>query len=189
LTQSPTVRYLLEPAQSRFTVQAFATGWLSSLGHSPTFSIREFAGELRFNPEAAADSALSLTVRSNSLSLVDSVSAKDREQIEAQMRTEVLETASYPDIVFQSTEMAFDKVADNWYRLRLQGELRLHGVQKPLSLDVQLKMAEAEARLSGQCGLLLSAYRIKQVSALAGMIKLKDELKFAFDIAGRKQDA
>ncbi len=44
-----TARYRLDPGQSRFTVQAFATGLLSFLGHSPTFAVRDFAGAVRFD--------------------------------------------------------------------------------------------------------------------------------------------
>jgi hypothetical protein len=35
------VHYRLNPGESRFTVQAFASGLLSFLGHSPTFAIRD----------------------------------------------------------------------------------------------------------------------------------------------------
>jgi polyisoprenoid-binding protein YceI len=161
---------------------------LSGLGHSPTFAIREFTGELRFTPETLAEASFHLTVRADSLTVIDSVSPKDRAEIEGQMRREVLETAVYPEIDFQSTEIAADKVADNWYRLRLKGELRLHGVKGAQPVDAQLRILEDQVRLSGQCTLLLSAYRIKRVSALGGLIKLKDELKFDFDLAGRKLD-
>jgi hypothetical protein len=54
------VRYTLDPASSRFTVQAFATGLLSALGHSPTFAVREFTGEWRFTPETFADASFHL---------------------------------------------------------------------------------------------------------------------------------
>jgi polyisoprenoid-binding protein YceI len=182
------VRYTLDPSSSRFTVQAFATGILSGLGHSPTFAIREFTGELRFTPETFADASFHLTVRADSLTVTDSVSAKDRDEIEGRMGREVLETAVYPEIDFQGAEITADKVADNWYRLRLKGELRLHGVKKALPVDAQLRILEDQVRLSGQCALLLSAYRIKPVSALGGLIKLKDELKFDFDLAGRNRD-
>jgi polyisoprenoid-binding protein YceI len=183
------VRYLFDPAQSRFTVQAFATGWLSGFGHSPTFAIRNFTGELRFTPEARAENCLSLTVQANSLSLTDRVGDRDRSDIEGQMRTDVLEVAAFPQVVFESKQIAADRVADKWYRLRIQGELQLHGVSKPLPLEAQLRMNGGEMHLSGQCSLAMSAFRIKAVSALAGMIKLKDELKFDFDILGRKQTA
>jgi polyisoprenoid-binding protein YceI len=183
------VRYTLDPASSRFTVQALACGMLSGLGHSPTFAIREFTGELRFTPATFADASFHLTVRADSLTLTDSVSPKDRAEIEGQMRLGVLETAVYPEIDFQGAEITSDKVADNWYRLRLKGELRLHGVKRSQPVDAQLRIFEDQVRLSGQCTLLLSAYRIKPVSALGGLIKLKDELKLDFELVGRKEAA
>src|SRR5262249_86255 len=126
-------------------------------------------------------------IPARSLKLTDAVSAKDREEIEGRMQQEVLETATYPEIVFQSTEVKADKVTDDWYRLGITGELRLHGVKKPFRVDAQVRLSDDEARLSGQGTLSQSAYRIKEVSALGGMIKLKDELKLDFDLLGRKQ--
>jgi polyisoprenoid-binding protein YceI len=182
------VRYTLDLASSRFTVQAFAGGMLSGLGHSPTFAIRAFTGELRFTPETFADASFHLTVRADSLTVTDSVSPKDRADIEGRMRLEVLETAVYPEIDYHAAEITADRVADNWYRLRLKGELRLHGVKRAQPVDAQVRILEDQVRLSGQCALLLSAYRIKPVSALGGLIKLKDELKLDFDLAGEKLD-
>jgi polyisoprenoid-binding protein YceI len=182
------VRYTLDPASSRFTVQAFASGLLSGLGHSPTFAVREFTGELSFTPETVADASFHLTARADSLTLSDSVSPKDREDIEGRMRREVLETAFYPEIDFQSARVTADRVADNWYRLRLEGEVRLHGVKRAQTMDAQLRILEDQVRLSGQCSLLLSAYRIRPVTALGGLIKLKDELKFDFELVGRKKE-
>jgi polyisoprenoid-binding protein YceI len=180
-------RYLLDPAPSRFTVQAFAGGFLSGLAHSPTFAIREFTGVLNWTPEAGVPASLQLGVKADSLQLTDAVKPSDREEIESRMRREVLETATFPEIVCTATDITTDKVADNWYRLRLSGELQLHGVRNLQRVDAQLRLLGDEARLSGQCTLLLSAYRIKPVTALGGMIKLKDELKFQFDLAARKQ--
>src|ERR1700757_2837485 len=104
------VRYTLDPSRSRFTVQAFATGILSGFAHSPTFAIRGFTGEMDFVPNAPAESSLTVTVRADSLTVTDSVSPQDRDDIESRMRQEVLETASYPEIVFQSTKITADQV-------------------------------------------------------------------------------
>jgi polyisoprenoid-binding protein YceI len=182
------MRYLLDASQSRFTVQALVQGTLSALGHSPTFAIRAFTGEIRLAPEAIADTAILLTIQADSLALADSVSAKDRDEIESRMRQEVLESAAHPQIVFQSTEITPSKIAEGWYRLGIAGKLSLHGVTNPHRLDAQLRVMDDEIRLSGDCTLSQPAYRIKRVSALGGMITLKDELKIAFDLAGRKQD-
>jgi polyisoprenoid-binding protein YceI len=182
------MRYVLDPAQSRFSVQAFSQGLLSILGHSPTFAVRDFTGELDFDPEAPAAASLRLSVRADSLSLTDPVSAKDRQDIETRMRQEVLETARYPEIAFQSTGITADRIADGWYRLRVAGDLSLHGLKRPHEVDAQLRLSDDQARLSGKGTLSMSAYRIKPVSALGGLIKLKDEVKVDFDLAARKSD-
>ncbi len=181
------MRYLLDPSQSRFTVQAFVRGAFSALGHSPTFAIGGFSGEIRLQSDPSAGAVIRLDAPADGLSLADSVSAKDREEIETRMRNEVLEAAAYPEIVFQSTEITATKIAEAWYRLTIAGKLSLHGVTKSERIDAQLRLMEDEVRLSGDCMVLQSAYRIKPVSALGGMISLKDELKFTFDLVARNQ--
>jgi polyisoprenoid-binding protein YceI len=180
------VRYALQASPSRFTVQAFARGALSALGHSPTFAIRSFTGEVSFTGDLQPGSAISLTIRADSLVLTDAVSANDREEIERRMRQEVLETASYPEIVFRSTDISAGTIADAWYRLVIAGTLSLHGTTKAHRLDAQFRLMGDEARLSGEGTLRQSDFRIKRVSALAGMIQLQDELKFSFDLVGSK---
>jgi polyisoprenoid-binding protein YceI len=180
------MRYLLEASPSRFTVQAFARGALSALGHSPTFAIRSFTGEVSFAVETGAAASINLTIQADSLALTDSVTSKDREEIEIRMRQEVLDTAAYPEIVFRSTEISADKIAEAWYRLGIRGKLSLHGVSNLHQVDAQFRLREQEVRLSGEGTLLQSAYRIKPVTALAGMIRLQDPLKLFFDLVGRK---
>jgi polyisoprenoid-binding protein YceI len=183
------MRFLLDASQSRFTVQAFVRGALSAMGHSPTFAVRGFTGEIQLANEAMSDSEIRLSIQADSLDLTDSVSAKDRDEIESRMRKEVLDTLAYPEIIFQSTAITSSKITENWYRLGITGKLSLHGVTNSQQLDAQLRVTEDEVHLSGECTLLQPAFRIKPVTALGGMISLKDELKVAFDLAGRNQEA
>jgi polyisoprenoid-binding protein YceI len=162
---------------------------LSSMAHSPTFAVRDFTGELRFDPEAPRDGTFDMTVKAESLSLTDHLSAHDRAEIEGRMREEVLNTAAYPEIVFHAAVVNTDKVAEAWYRLQLAGELHLHGVKKTQQLEAQLRLSESDARLSGRCTVSQSAYRIKLVSALGGLIKVKDEVKFDFEMVCKKPEA
>jgi polyisoprenoid-binding protein YceI len=179
------MRYLLDASQSRFTVQAFARGALAALGHSPTFAVRAFTGEMRFADESMSDAAIQMTVQADSLALVDSVSANDREEIERKMRQEVLETSAYPQIGFQSTDIRATKIADGRLRLAIAGKLSLHGMTKSHQLEAQLRVMETGISLSGDCALSQPVYGIKPVSALGGLIRLKDELKIAFELVGR----
>jgi polyisoprenoid-binding protein YceI len=182
-----TVCYQLDPGQSRFTVQAFAGGLLSAMAHNPVIAIRDFTGKMCFTPATPEDASLQMTVKAGSLEVAGNVNPKDSREIEDTMRKEVLEVAAYPEIHFRSTAIVADKVTDNWYRLRIEGRLSLHGVTNGQHVEGQLRLLDDEIRLSGEFTLLLSAYKIKRVSALGGMITLKDALKFSFDLVGRKE--
>ncbi|MGA2585026.1 MAG: YceI family protein [Tepidisphaeraceae bacterium] len=182
-------RYPLDSQRSRFTVQAFATGMLAGFAHNPKFVIRQFGGEMRLDPEIPAESSFEMTVQAASLELIDNVKEKDREEIQDQVMNEVLEVSKYPEITFASTGITLTKIANDWFRAQLRGDMRLHGVTKTQSIDVQLRRAERDLRLTGDFTLMLPDYRIKRVTALGGMIKLKDDLKFQFDLVGQETNS
>jgi polyisoprenoid-binding protein YceI len=179
-------RYRLDPGHSRFTVQAFAAGLLSFLGHSPTFAVRDFAGEVQFDPGTESGASLQMTVKTDSLELVDDVRPSDRRDIEGRMRLEVLDTAAYPEVQFESDAVSVIKRSADQYQLRIRGHLALHGVTAPHEVDAQLTLYEDGIRLSGESPLRLSDHRISPVTAVGGTIKLKDQLRVAFDLVGWK---
>jgi hypothetical protein len=66
-------RYRMDPDRSHFLVQAFAGVLLSFMGHSPTFAVRAFEGELRWEPGTSEGNSLEVIVRADSLELTDKV--------------------------------------------------------------------------------------------------------------------
>jgi polyisoprenoid-binding protein YceI len=178
-----TTRYRLDPGLSRFTVQAFATGMLSFFAHSPTFNVRQFTGVLAFEDDTIKSMRIDMTITADSLELADQVKPSEREEIEGRMRREVLETATYPEIVLRAAVASAENIAPGRHRLRLAGNLALHGVTRPLQVGAELVVCDDGIRLRGETPLRLSDYRIRPVTALAGAIKLKDELKVSFDLA------
>jgi polyisoprenoid-binding protein YceI len=176
-------RYRLGPELSQFTVQAFASGMLSFLGHSPTFAVRGFTGVVSFEGDTVNAMRLELTVRADSLELLDNVRPADRREIEGTMRGEVLETVAFPEIRFVSAEVSGEAVARGHYRARVAGQLALRGVTRPHAVNLEVLLFADGARLRGESGLRLSDYRIRPVTALGGTIRLKDELKVAFSLA------
>jgi len=181
------MRYRLDPRSSRFTVQAFASGLLSAFAHDPVIAIRDFHGELVLPGQGVAGGSLILTVHAASLEVSDSIRQKDRLEIDRVMRDEVLEIARYPDIRFQTTQITADSVADNWYRAKLKGDLQMHGVTRPVEIEAQVTLMEDSVRLGGGFSIGQTDFRIKRKSAAGGMIVAKDELKFTFDIVGKKE--
>jgi polyisoprenoid-binding protein YceI len=177
--------YKLDPGGSRFEAQAFATGALSFLGHSPTFSVGTFQGDLVL--EEGEFKAINLNVDAGSLRLEDRVKESDREEIERRMRDDVLETTAFPEIAFQANAIAVDEVAPGRYRLRIVGRMSLHGVTRPHRIEADLLMSEG-FRLRGNTTLRMHDYGIKPVTALGGTIRLKDEVSLSFDFAGKKEE-
>jgi polyisoprenoid-binding protein YceI len=182
------VRYRLLADESRFTVQAFAEGLFSAFGHDPVIAIRDFTGEVKFTPGTLSDASVQMKIMADSLAVSDEVKEKDRAEIERMMREDVLETAEYPEIVFQSTNISASRLAEGRYRARVIGTLTLHGVtQSNLWIHAEVTMSGERLRAQGEFPLKQTDYGIKPVSVAGGTMKVKNELKFSFDIVAEKQ--
>lgn len=182
------VHYAIDKSSSRFTVRAFAVGMLSSLGHSPTFAIRDFEGEINFTPENLGAASLQLKVRADSLEVMDDIKSSDRREMESTMNQRVLETAKFPEITFSSGSVSVTQLGEGRYQANLNGSLTLHGQSRPLMIPTQVTVMGDMLRASGEFPLLQSDFGIAPVSVAGGTLRLKDQIKFSFDIVARKQD-
>lgn len=179
--------YRLDAGRSQFTVQAFAEGLLSSFGHDPVIAIRDFEGEVEFVPGTLAGARVRLSIKADSLAATESVKEKDRHEIESQMREQALEVSKYPLIVFESTSVTASRIREGRYRARVIGNLTLHGVAQPnLWIQAEVTFDGEDLRAQGEFAIRQTDYRIKPVSAVGGMLKVKNELKFKFDIVAGK---
>lgn len=185
--EGTTVHYIIETKGSTFTVKAFATGILSALGHNPTIALPDFEGEIFLNPEAVEQSSLRMVIHSASLTVTGDISEKDREEINRRMHEEVLESDSYPDVVYECSRGSASKTGEGQYWVALNGELTLHGVKRSQPVSARVSVNGAMLRATGEFSVRQSDYEIRPVSAMGGAVKLKDELKLSFDISARKQ--
>jgi polyisoprenoid-binding protein YceI len=176
------VRYIIIAAQSRLTVRAVAKGLLSAFGHSPTLTVGKVSGEVEFDAVNFHAASLRLIIPADSFAVLDNISEKDRREIERKTREEVLEVAVYPEIVYQSVNVTIQRTREDNYRMRVSGELSLHGIKRVETIDAGVLETEDCLRARGETTLRQSDYRIAPVTALGGAIKLKDELEIAFDI-------
>jgi polyisoprenoid-binding protein YceI len=179
-------RYIINPTVSRFTVKVFATGLLSAFGHSPTIAIRDMQGEVNFNSALIEQSSLHFVVRAESLSVMDNVNDKDRREMESEMRERVLEVGKYPQIVYEAPRVMVKSRVDGQGEVSLLGQLTLHGVTRSQTVAAKIAVTGDMLRAFGEFSLRQSDYNIKPVSAVGGGLKVKDELRFSFDIVTRK---
>ncbi len=185
---SSAVRYKLNAAQSKFTVQAFATGLLAGFGHNPTVAISDFSGEAQLVPESLTGASLQLLIYVNSLILLDEVKEKDRQEIERTMLNDVLEAQRYPEIIFQSKEITLTRIIAGRYKAKIIGDVTMHGITRnSIWIMAQIKLNGDDLRAQGDFALRQTDFGIKLVSVAAGALKLKDEVKFSFDLVGHKE--
>ena len=187
-TETPADRYVMDSRASRFTVQAFATGMLARMGHNPTIGIRDFSGEMKFDPDKLQAGGFHLVIKTASLSVQDDINDKDRREIERLMSQEVLETSKFPEVVYDASNITITKMADALYSAAVSGNLTMHGVTNSQTIPVRVALFGSMLRASGDFSLEQTDYNIKLVSVAGGALKLKDELKFSFEIVARKQE-
>ena len=185
--ETPTDLYIIDGKASRFTVQAFATGLLARMGHNPTIGIRDFSGEMKFNPDKLEAGSFRLLIKTASLSVQDDITSKDLREMERLMNEEVLETAKFPEILYEAPSISVTKMTDTLCSATLNGKLTLHGVTRNQPIAVRVALLGSMLRASGDFSLDQTDYDIKLVSVAGGTLKLKDELKFSFEMVARRQ--
>jgi polyisoprenoid-binding protein YceI len=187
-TQGAVARYTIDKRASRFTVKAFAGGMLSAFGHNPVMAIRDLDGEVSLAPDAPGQSSLTMRIRAGSLEVTGDIGSKDRREMEGMMNDDVLEVSKYPEILYESPGGAATQIGEGRYRIDMNGSLTLHGVKRGQPVSAQVTINGGMLRASGEFSLLQTDYGIKPVNAMGGTLKVKDELKFTFDIVARHKE-
>jgi polyisoprenoid-binding protein YceI len=185
--QNESVHYVIDARASQFTVQAFASGLISAVAHSPKIAIRDWSGDVDFVPETLREARLKVAVKTASLEVLDELRDGDRREIHRVMNNEVLETARFPQAVFQSSNVAVERLKETLHRVNVTGGLELHGVTNNHSFFAQLAFGVDSLRAYGEFTLLQTDYGMHIASIAGGTLKLQDELKFTFYVVARKK--
>lgn len=169
------------------TVRAFASGLLAAFGHNPVIAVRDFSGEAQLEEGALDRATLRFTVGAASLRIENDISDKDRREMQRVMNTEVIEAQKFPEITYECSSVSVNNSGDGKFMVVLNGQLSLHGVRRPEPIRASVLVLGNMLRASGEFTLRQSDYQIKPATAVAGGLKLKDELTVIFDVVSRKQ--
>jgi polyisoprenoid-binding protein YceI len=161
----------IDTAKSILTVHVSKAGVLSAFGHD-----HEISAPIARGTVDVAGHKVELHVSAPGMRVRDpKVSDKDRAEIQTTMLgPEVLDAGKHTEISFQSTG-AEAAGAGAW---RVSGNLTLHGQTRPVSMEVH----EKENHYIGSCLLKITDFGIKPVKAAGGAVRVKDEVRIAFDV-------
>lgn len=165
----------IDTQRSTITIHVGKSGLLSAAAHDHTINapissgviLESGAPHIEFRVETAK-----MTVKPD-----PKIDAKDQATIQTHMEEMTLETKKFPEIAFRSTRI--EKIGDAQWRV--DGDLALHGVTKPVSLTVK----QAGDSWTTRTVLKQTDFGINPISIGGGMIKVKNEVQIDFQIFAR----
>ena len=180
-----THRYRLDSGQSRFIAHALAGGLFWFKGHDHLVAVREFTGEAQLTPGAITPASLQITAKAASMVETSSVFTDPQKAIiNGELRDIVLEPAKYPDILFHSTEVTGKTNAAGEYEVKIKGFLNLHGVTRQITIPATVTTTGSDLRAKGEFSIDRSQFGVKATSAFHGLVRVRNTVKFEFDIVG-----
>jgi polyisoprenoid-binding protein YceI len=176
--------YSIAPAKSKMEVHVYKDGFFKALGHDHLIAARAMSGQVQFDAQNIENSKVSLKVEAKSLTVIDpGESQKDRQDVQATMLSErVLDVAQFPEIVFSSAGVSSVKKTATAWELTLSGSLKLHGVEKKVSIPLRLHAEIHQLEAQGEVSLRQTEYGITPVKVAGGAVKVKDKLTVSFTI-------
>ena len=179
-------RYRIDPAKSTFMVHANRTGLLWFRGHSHRIAVRDFSGEAALTPDVVNPASLQMSVRSASLEETDPVFTQEQKNIiNKELKEIVLEPDKFPEITFQSTGVT-GGLKNGKIEILIAGNLNLHGVTKPIEIPASVTLEGNNLRAVGEFDIDRDDFGVKATSAFHGIIRVKNNIKFVFDIIAEK---
>jgi polyisoprenoid-binding protein YceI len=182
-----TVTFNLDPSQSKFMAHANRSGLLWFKGHSHHLAASDFSGQVELTPDTITPASLRLVVKAASLHETGAVFTEPQKQIiNKELKEIVLHPDQYPDITFQSTGVTVKSSGAGRYEVKINGNLTLHGVTKPVMIPAVVTLNGNDLRAVGEFSIDRGDFNVKATSAFHGMVRVDDDIKFEFDIVGHR---
>ena len=186
LRSQAVVRYRIDPARSSFVAHANRTGLAWFKGHSHRIAARDFSGEASLTPDVINPASLQMTVQAASLEETDPVfTPQQKGIINKELKEIVLHPDKYPEITFQSTGVR-GGLKNGKIEVVINGNLTLHGVTKPIEIPATVSLEGNNLRATGEFDIDRDDFGVKATSAFHGLVRVKNNIKFVFDIIAEK---
>ena len=106
--------------------------------------------------------------------------------INKELREIVPEPGKCPEIVFKSADVTGKALGNGQYELKIGGALTLHGVTRHIIIPAKVTLNGNSLRAVGEFSIDRSDFNVKAISAFHGMVRVREKVKFTFDIVGHR---
>lgn len=162
----------IDTQRSKIRIHVGKSGLLSAAAHNHTIDAPIASGSLN----ESAPPHIEFTVEAAKMTVEPDpkVDAKTQATIQMDMEDMTLEAQKFPQIVFRSSRI--EKLSGGEWKV--DGDLTLHGVTKPVSLTVR----QSGDSYATHTVLKQTDFGIKPISVSGGMVKVKNEVEIDFQI-------
>jgi polyisoprenoid-binding protein YceI len=180
--------YVVVPGQSQALIQVGKAGLFKFAGHEHEVAAPVAAGQVVADESDLARSSVSLTFQASALRVTGrGEPADDVPKVQEKMLgPEALDVARHPTITFHSTAVSGRASGPQGWDVQVEGDLTLHGVTRRVTLPLHVARTGDTLSVTGQTVIRHTDYGMKPIS-VAGVVKVKNELRLDFRIAARAQ--
>ena len=170
--------FRVDANRSSVRIEVGKAGLLSFAGHAHEVLAHRLSGEVQFDPAAAEAARVWVEIDAASLEVTGKGEpADDVPEVQATMLGErVLDVGHHPTIRFESSAVEVRARRERSLDLALDGRLTLHGVSRPVRIQLVADLDGATIVARGRMAIRQTDFGITPVSAAGGTVKVKDQL-------------
>jgi polyisoprenoid-binding protein YceI len=171
-------RYRIGPGSGRLLVRTSRQGFAAKVGHDLTIEVTRWSGEVDTGGDDPSAASVTATIELDSFAVREGtggalpLTAKDKTEIDGNIR-KVLASGRDTTATFTST-----RVTPSGTGGTIEGNLRLNGVERPITVRVGTDGQHHRATAS----VVQSEFGIKPYTAFLGALKLKDQVVVEVDV-------
>jgi len=176
--------YTIQLAASHVVVHVGRAGLFSFAGHNHEVAAPVAVGTVTVDPADLSRSSVRVEFDAASLKVTgEGEPPEDVPEVQRTMEGErVLDASRFPRMIFVSRRVEVLGMDGAAVRLRVTGDLALHGVTRPESAEVRATVGPDRLTASGTLTVKQTDFGIQPVTAGAGTVRVKNDVRIDFTI-------
>jgi polyisoprenoid-binding protein YceI len=178
--------FSIDGAKSSASAHVGKTGFASFAGHEHIVLARKMQGEVVLDAENLSQSSVDLIIDARALKIREEGEPDgDAPKVEQAMRApNQLAVDDHRNILFRSNSVTGKQTAPGTFELAVAGDLSLHGVSKPFTVQIKAELKGEVLVAAGKLVIKLSDFGIEPTKAAGGLVKVENDVPIEFKIAG-----
>ncbi len=180
--------FAIDPAASTVTIEIGKAGVLGFAGHPHEVTTHGVTGKVSVDRADIARSTVSLDIDAASLRVTGKGDPpSDVPEVQRVMLGDrVLDVARFPAVAFRSRRVSRTAgTATAPTRLKIDGDLTLHGVTHPVTVTPDVSIAPDGLTARGRFTIRQTDFGIQPVTAAGGTVRVRDAVDIVFELHGK----